>query len=240
MAAVGADDEIRAHLEQSLGGRRADAGDPPAVFHQLGRLRPHAQPKLRIPPGVLGEEIQKIPLRHEGEELQRVGRWVKSATGSSVADVRADLPRFLVRQPQQELVEQPELVHDLQGRRMNRVAAKVAQKVGVLFQHETSTPARASNRPSIMPAGPPPATQQLIEMLSVANASLREFRAGRRSAGSAVRSMPPRFDERRAPSRRHHARPVVRSSHAAERPQRALVASTKAGVSAPRRRPSTP
>ena len=35
----------------------------------------------------------------------------------------------------QELVEQPEFVHDLEGRGMDRVAAKIPQEVRVLFQH---------------------------------------------------------------------------------------------------------
>ena len=35
----------------------------------------------------------------------------------------------------QEGVEQAELVHDAQRRRMHRVAAEVAQEVGVLLEH---------------------------------------------------------------------------------------------------------
>ena len=45
---------------------------------------------------------------------------------------------------------------------MDRVAAEVAEEVGVLLQHHTSIPARASRKPSIIPAGPPPAMQQVV------------------------------------------------------------------------------
>ena len=35
----------------------------------------------------------------------------------------------------QETVDQPQLVHYLQGRGVNRVAAKIPEEIGVLFQH---------------------------------------------------------------------------------------------------------
>src|SRR5262249_49007997 len=48
--------------------------------------------------------------------------------GSQLADL-------LVR-TRQELVERPQLVHDLERRRVDRVAAEVAEEVAVLFEHE--------------------------------------------------------------------------------------------------------
>ena len=67
---------------------------------------------------------------------QRVGRCVKSAsTTSIVADHPPyDLAHLLMRQLQ-ELIEQAKLVHDLERRGMDGVAAEVAQEVGVLLQH---------------------------------------------------------------------------------------------------------
>ena len=68
--------------------------------------------------------------------LQRVGRWLKSANGILVAaEIRAERGLLVVRQLQ-ELVEQAELVHDLERRGMDGVAAKVAQEVGVLLEHD--------------------------------------------------------------------------------------------------------
>ena len=67
--------------------------------------------------------------------LQRVGRWLKSTTvNCSRAERAAERVRLLVRQLE-EFVEQAELVHHLERRGMDRVAAKVAQEVGVLLQH---------------------------------------------------------------------------------------------------------
>ena len=69
----------------------------------------------------------------------------------------------LVVRQLQELVEQAELVHHFERRGMDGVAAEVAQEVAVLLQHDRpSTPARASRKPSIMPAGPPPTMQHWV------------------------------------------------------------------------------
>ena len=62
--------------------------------------------------------------------------------------------------PFEQLVEQPEFGHHFERRRMDRVAAKVAQEVGMLFEYARRTPARARSSPAIIPAGPPPTMQQ--------------------------------------------------------------------------------
>ena len=51
-----------------------------------------------------------------------------------VADDAAEALHAPVRQLE-EFIEQPELVHDLERRGMNGVAAEIAQEVGVLLQH---------------------------------------------------------------------------------------------------------
>ena len=79
-----------------------------------------------------------------------------------VSDLRLEPADFLVR-ALQKLVEQPQLVHDLEGRGVDRIAPEIAQEVGMLFENRTDTPARARRKPSIIPAGPPPAMQQLTE-----------------------------------------------------------------------------
>jgi hypothetical protein len=51
------------------------------------------------------------------------------------AEVHVKLPHLLMRLAQ-ELFEQTEFVHQLQGRGMNGVAAKIAQEILVLFQND--------------------------------------------------------------------------------------------------------
>ncbi len=68
--------------------------------------------------------------------LQRVGRWVKSANAYSRPPKNAlKVGRLLVRQLE-ELVEQAELAHHVEGRGMDGVAAEIAQEVGVLLEHD--------------------------------------------------------------------------------------------------------
>ncbi len=52
-----------------------------------------------------------------------------------LAELGAEARHFLVRQLQ-EFIEQAKLVHDVQRRGMDGVAAEVAQEVGVLLQHD--------------------------------------------------------------------------------------------------------
>jgi len=66
-----------------------------------------------------------------------------------------------VRQPQ-ELVTKAELIHDPERRRVYRVAAEVSEEVGVFRKHYTVTPWRASSKPTITPAGPPPTMQHVF------------------------------------------------------------------------------
>ena len=49
-------------------------------------------------------------------------------------DLPTEFPHFLVRPPE-KVLEDAELIHQLQRGGMNRVAAKVAQKIRMLLQH---------------------------------------------------------------------------------------------------------
>ncbi len=87
-------------------------------------------------PAVLGKEIEKIPLRHQRNELaagRQMGEIRKRVF--AVAEERADGRRFLMRQLE-KLVEQAELAHDVERRGMDGIAAEVAQEVGVFLEHD--------------------------------------------------------------------------------------------------------
>ncbi len=58
-----------------------------------------------------------------------------SDSDSFVADLSGNLPNLLVRSLQ-ELVQNPQFVHNFKRRGMNRVATEVAKKVGVFLQHD--------------------------------------------------------------------------------------------------------
>ena len=114
------------------------ADDAAAVLDQVGRPR-LACSRWNAGIALAPASARKSRKSHCGMKAmnwQRVGRWVKSATVTcDVADARRELARLLVR-PREELVEQAELVHDLQRRGVDGVAAEVAQEVGVLLEHD--------------------------------------------------------------------------------------------------------
>ena len=63
-----------------------------------------------------------------------------------VADLAAKGARFLMR-TLQKLLQQPELVHDFERRGVDRVAPEVAQKIGVLFEHQNRNPRSSEQKP---------------------------------------------------------------------------------------------
>ena len=136
VAPVGADDEVGPDLELAFGRPRAHADDAPVLRDEVGGFGLHAQREAGISLGVQRQEIEEIPLRHEGDEpaARRQMREVGERE-LGVADHAPDLSQLLVR-PAQELVEQAELVDQLERRGMDRVAAEIAQEVGVLLEHD--------------------------------------------------------------------------------------------------------
>jgi hypothetical protein len=98
-------------------------------------------------PPLGGEEVEEVPLRHESEEsaarrqMREVGH-----RQDLVADRDAQSRHLLVRQAEEPL-EHAQLVHDLEGRGVNRVAAEVAQEVGVLLEHDDVGPGTRQQQP---------------------------------------------------------------------------------------------
>src|SRR5579862_7401321 len=89
---------------------------------------------------VFGDEIQKVPLRHEGDEMAPRRQVCEVGDGDLLAAyVSPELLDLLVR-PFQKLFEQSEFVHDVERRGMDRVSSKVAEKIAVLFQNDDVHP----------------------------------------------------------------------------------------------------
>src|SRR5579863_2086430 len=91
--------------------------------------------KSRIALALPGHEIQKIPLGHESNEFA-VGGQMREVRDRyvEVVDLRADL-RQLLMGTSQELVQNAELVHKLERRGMDGVAAEITQEILVLFEN---------------------------------------------------------------------------------------------------------
>ena len=135
MASIGADGQLRAYFKCAIGSFSFDAGDLTVFLQQVGCLVLHEQAETWEPPSFFRQVIQKIPLRHQRDKFA-VYRQVRQ-----IADLRGDAAEatpnaavFLMR-PLQKSFEQAELVHYFECRRMNRIAAKIAQKIAMLLQH---------------------------------------------------------------------------------------------------------
>src|SRR5262249_36038310 len=134
---VARDGQIGVDLEWFVAGLSGDAGDPIVLPKQAGDFGVHLEAEARVALGLVRHEVQEIPLRHEHDVL--AGRWQAAEIDEIerlAIESDSQLLHGLVWDFAQELIEQSELVHHLGGRRMDRIATKVAQKVTVLLHEE--------------------------------------------------------------------------------------------------------
>ena len=66
MTAIGTDSQVRLNFEHSVRGFAAYANDPAVLLDEIGNLSLHFQVKRRIELRMLGNKVQKIPLRYKG------------------------------------------------------------------------------------------------------------------------------------------------------------------------------
>ena len=95
---VGADDEIGPHLEPSLRLLGGQPDDRLAVLQQPIGLGKHLELEGWVELGVLGEKIEEVPLRHQGDEMA-VG-WEMREIGDHhavVADLAGELAHLRMR-----------------------------------------------------------------------------------------------------------------------------------------------
>src|SRR5438132_5144065 len=128
--------EISAHFDRPIGSICPNTPHAPRLLHEPGYLGLHHKIKFGIASRVLGEKVEKIPLWHQGDETA-VGRQVSEVCNGhpQLADLRAELVDFLMRQPE-KLFEQPKVVRHLERRWVNRIVAKVAQEIRMLFKNQ--------------------------------------------------------------------------------------------------------
>src|SRR4051794_1810963 len=86
------------------------------------------------------EEIEKIPLRHQRDKAAACRQMAEIGERDlGIADDAVQLADLLVRQ-REKRIEQAKLVHDLQGRRVDRVAAEIAQEIAVFLEYDDIDP----------------------------------------------------------------------------------------------------
>ena len=80
----------------------------------------------------------------------------------AVGDPRGQRSHFVMR-PFEEFVEQPELAQQLERRGMDRVAAEIAEEVGVLLEHLDLAPGAREQQAGHHPGGPAARDDDQIE-----------------------------------------------------------------------------
>ncbi len=135
-AAVRANHELSTHFERAELSFRAYSGDAVAVDNQISDFSLHAQIKFGIAFGVVGHEIQEIPLRHQGDKFAVRGEMSEiSDCRLHVANLHANITKLVVRKLQ-ELVEKSKVMQRFERGGMDRVTAKIAQKIRVFFENQ--------------------------------------------------------------------------------------------------------
>jgi hypothetical protein len=68
MTAIAADDETRAHIERAVRRYCSHADDAATLLNEIGDVRLHDEVEARIALASVREEIEEVPLRHQGDE----------------------------------------------------------------------------------------------------------------------------------------------------------------------------
>ena len=86
MAAVGTDHEIGTDLQRAARALGPDTDDGSAFLEQAGDFRAHEPSEGLIPVALASQEVEEVPLGHEGEE-PAVGRQVSEIGEDELADL---------------------------------------------------------------------------------------------------------------------------------------------------------
>jgi len=136
VTAIRRDDQIRVDLKCTLRCIGANAYHAALLFNQVDDFGFLLQMKRGVALAVLGQEVKKIPLRHQSDEFALRGQMRKVPYRSFVAAYRSfQLGDFLMG-TKKKIIKEAQFVHDFERRWMNRVASKIPQEVSVLFEND--------------------------------------------------------------------------------------------------------
>ncbi|SHU58545.1 Uncharacterised protein [Mycobacteroides abscessus subsp. abscessus] len=114
-----------------------------AFDDQVGDFRVANQGEFRVPLGLFGEEVKKIPLRYEGDIRLFVAQPFQAAEVTEGAQlsvaVERDVIDFLMGE-REEFIDEPDVIHDPHRGGMHSVPAEVTQEITVLFQDHNVDP----------------------------------------------------------------------------------------------------
>jgi hypothetical protein len=135
VAAVAADGESGGQGGGAGGGLNFDSGDAVGMVCEAGDFVLHEKAEGGVFGGLLGQEVEEIPLRHERDEATVGGEMGEVGERELLAaDDSGDVVGLLVGELE-ERVKKAELVHELEGGGVDGVSAEVPEEVLMLFQN---------------------------------------------------------------------------------------------------------
>ena len=91
--------------------------------------------KSGIAAGLFLNEIEEVPLRHQCHKLAVSGKVREVPNGNRLVLNLTRKLAYLLMRKFEEGVENMQLMHQLESGGMNRVSAKITEKIGMLLQH---------------------------------------------------------------------------------------------------------
>ena len=135
VAAIAADDEGCRDVDWSGGSVGMDADDAMiVVFDKAGDLVLHKEVKGGKLRGLSSDEVEEVPLGHEGNKFCVRGEMGEVRYRKGFATESEGEFGDLLMGKGEEVFEDAELVHEFEGGGMNGVATEVAEEVLVLFE----------------------------------------------------------------------------------------------------------
>lgn len=118
-----------------------DSRDPSSLNHGSKDLSGHHHAEPRLLPGLVGEEVQQLPLRHHRDVVVRLWecRKVTEHNRAAVGGGEFEVTEPPLREGAERLA-QTQLVHEANGRGVDGVASEIPEKVRVLLQDRDSDP----------------------------------------------------------------------------------------------------
>ena len=136
MAPIGSDGQIGADFACALRSYDSDSDYAAVLLDEAIGFGLHLDVETGIAAALLDQEVQEVPLRHEGDEAATDRKMRAVSQGESFASyVGAKLAHLLMR-ALEELFEEAEFVHQFERGGVDGIAAKVAQEIGVFFEEQ--------------------------------------------------------------------------------------------------------
>lgn len=161
-AAVAGHRQLGPEFARPVGSVVAHAHDPAAVAQQAGDLAAHPQGETRFGPGRLGEQVEQVPLRDHGDVAMGLAEPFEVEVGDRVPVGFEGAPAEFAERQSREPLPRPSSSSSRSVVGCTVSPRKSRRKSPCFSSRVTSTPARASNSPRTIPAGPPPTTAQVV------------------------------------------------------------------------------